>query len=114
RPIFLRATLAVSILIDYLGRTRHTPQTATQIAAGVRASLFYQRHGMNSGVVSRRKFSRSGIKEYVKRKRQAIGCAFREAGLHMDPKRVLISVSTVWNQTLYQLRARVEWVHLNS
>jgi hypothetical protein len=70
------------------------------------------KHGMNSGVPSKRKISRSAIKEYVKRIRGALALAFREAGLHVDPKRVLVSKATMGNEIHYQLRARIEWAHL--
>ncbi len=112
RQIHLPLSLAVRLVLDYLARTRHVPQNASQITAGMRASVFYHRHGMNSGGISRRKISRSAIKEYVKRIRKALDIAFREAGLPLDSKRTLISKETVGNETHYQLLARVEWVHV--
>jgi hypothetical protein len=69
---------------------------------------------MNSGIPSKRKISRSALKEYVKRIRKAFGQSFREIGLDLDPKRVLVSKTTVGNEIHYQLRARIEWVHLGS
>ena len=114
RQIHLPLSLAVRLVLDYLARTRHVPQSGSHTAAGMRASLFYRRHGMNSGEISRRKVSRSAIKEYVKRIRKALDIAFREAGLPLDSRRVLISKETVSNETHYQLRARVEWVHIDT
>lgn len=109
----LPLSLALRQIVNYLAETRHVPQSATQIAAGVHRSAFYTRHGMNSGVRSKRKVSRSAIKEYVKRIRRALGSAFREAGLHLDPKRVLVSKATVGNEIHYQLRATIQWVHIS-
>lgn len=77
-------------------------------------AAFYVKHGMNSGIPSRRKISRSAVKEYVKRIRKAFGLSFRDIGLDLDPKRVLVSKTTVGNEIHYQLRARIEWVHLGS
>jgi hypothetical protein len=108
----LALSLALRQVVNYLAETRHVPQSASQIAAGMRRSAFYTRHGMNSGVHSRRKISRSAIKEYVKRIRQALALAFDEAGLQMNPNRVLVSKATMGNEIHYQLRARIEWVHL--
>jgi hypothetical protein len=90
------------------------PQSATQIAAGMRWSAFYVKHGMNSGIPSRRKISRSAVKEYIKRIRKAFEFSFREIGLNLDSKRVLLSKTTMGNEINYQLRAQIEWVHLDS
>jgi hypothetical protein len=112
--IVLPLSLAVQLLLDYLARTRHVPQSATQIMAGLRTSNFYRRHGANSGTISRRRFVRSAIKEYVKRIRNALDIAFGDAALPLDSKRVLISKDTVGNETHYQLRARIEWMHIDT
>jgi hypothetical protein len=109
----LALSLALRQVVNYLAETRHVPQSASQIAAGMRRSAFYMRHGMNSGVPSRRKISRSAIKEYVKRIRRALALVFEQAGLQMDPNRVLVSKATVGNEVHYQLHARIEWVHLD-
>ena len=108
----LPLSLALRQVLNYLAETRHVPQNASQIAAGMRRSAFYIRHGMNSGMPSRRKISRSAVKEYVKRIRQALALAFCAVGLHLDPNRVLVSKTTLGNEIHYQLRARIEWVHL--
>ena len=107
-------SLALRQVVNYLAETRRIPQSATQIAAGMRRSAFYVKHGMNSGIPSRRKISRSAVKEYVKRIRKAFGLSFRKIGLDLDPKRVLVSKTTMGNEVHYQLRARIEWVHLGS
>jgi len=109
----LNLSLALRLLLDYLGRTRHIPQSATQIAAGLSRTEFYRKHGLNAGTVASRKFSRSVIKEYIKRIRQALSLALRETTVGLDSERVLVSRPTVGNEALYQLRARVEWVHVD-
>jgi|SRR5580700_1443805 hypothetical protein len=114
REIILPLTLALRQVVNYLAETKHIPQSATQIAAGMRRSAFYVKHGMNSGIPSRRKISRSTVKEYIKRIRKAFDFSFREMGLDLDPKRVLVSKTTMGNEIHYQLRARIEWVHLGS
>jgi hypothetical protein len=114
REIILPFTLALRQVVNYLAETRHVPQSATQIAAGMRRSAFYVKHGMNSGIPSRRKISRSAVKEYIKRIRKAFDLSFREIGLNLDSKRVLVSKATMGNEINYQLRARIEWVHLGS
>jgi hypothetical protein len=50
----------------------------------------------------------------MKRLRMALGVAFRESRPDLNPKRVLASRQTMGNEVQYQLRARVEWVHLSN
>jgi hypothetical protein len=114
REIILPLSLALRQIVNYLAETRHIPQSATQIAAGMRRSAFYAKHGMNSGVLSRRKISRSAIKEYIRRIRKAIDLAFREAALDLDSRRVLVSRTTMGNEIHYQLRATIEWSHVGN
>jgi len=111
REAYLPLSLALRQIVNYLAKTKHTPQSATQIAAGMRRSAFYAQHGMNSGVTSKRKISRSAVKEYVQRIRKAFDLAFREIALDLDPKRVLVSKATMGNEINYQLRVKVEWIH---
>ena len=73
-------SLSQKLLLNHLAETRHVPQSATQIVAGIRQSPFYAQHGMNGGVAARRKISRSAIKEYVKRLRLALGAACKVTG----------------------------------
>jgi hypothetical protein len=108
----VRLPLALRLLFDYLARYRHMPQSATQIAAGMRAAVFFQEHGANSGVLSLRKIARSSVKEYVKQIRNfALPRAFRKVHPVWDPKRVLVSEETAGNEILYRLQAMVEWSH---
>jgi hypothetical protein len=112
KEIHLRLCVALRLLIDYLARTRHIPQSASQIIAGLRQSEFHLKHGHLGGVPQRRKISRSLIREYVRRIRKALGIAFLEAGLQIDAKHVLVSQPTTGTEVLYQLKALVEWVHI--
>jgi len=113
REFPLRLSLAQRILFDYLAHSRFS-HSAGQIEIGIRASTFYQKHGAN---VTRpdmnRTISRSGIKTYVRRIRQALAMAFHESGIHADPSKVLVAEPTVSNQVGYALRATCDWIHLD-
>ena len=113
RAIPLPLPLALRLVFDYLARHHHMPQSASQITAGMRVSPFYVRHGLNAGVLSRRKISRSSVKEYVKRIRKAMLVAFRESQTTMNPPRVLVSMNTVGNEAQYRMRAVFEWLHID-
>ena len=110
----VRLSLSVLLLFDYLARNSRLPQSATQIVAGMKADTFYVRHGANvkTGAKQSRRFNRSAVKEYIKRIRRALQTTFLESGLNVDPFEVLVSEPTDSNQTLYRLKATVEWVHL--
>ena len=114
RHIPLKLSLALRILIDYLARHRHVPQSASQIEAGIRSDLFYAKHGSNVKTVSgqSRAICRSAVKVYVQRFRRAIGIAFLDAGLMLDPNLVLVSETTDGNEILYRLKAKVDWCHI--
>jgi hypothetical protein len=108
----LPLSLALRLLLNHLAETRHIPQSAVQIAAGMRRSAFYVRHGANSGIISPRRVGRSSVKEYVKRLRLAFGIAVREARISVDPIRILLSQETMGNEVQYRLHARIQWVHI--
>jgi hypothetical protein len=112
RTVRLPLALATRLMFDYLAQHRHRPQSAYQIASGMRHSEFYQRHAMNSGRILKRKFAPSCIKEYVQRIRKALKDSFEVANLKIHPSRVLVSETTVGNEVQYRLRARVEWRHI--
>ena len=111
----LRLSLALRMLVDYLAKHSHFPQSASQIEAGMRADLFYAKHGTNAMLHNglKRRISRSAIREYVKQLRLALGIAFREADLNLDPRQVVASEKTVANEVRYRLRANAEWFHVN-
>jgi hypothetical protein len=102
--------LALRLLFDYLAIHRRSAQSATQIAAGM-CSQFYEEHGSNSGTPSKRRISRSAVKEYVKRIRKALGIAMQEEGFACRHPELLISHRTVGNEVLYSLHAAVGWIH---
>ena len=106
----LHFSLTLRLLFDYVA-SRRMPLSPTQIADGLRASLFHNQHGMNAGTLSRRRFSRSAIKEYVRRIRGALQLGIEEVGLSLDPSQVLISDGTVSNEVRYRIKAQVEWWH---
>jgi hypothetical protein len=110
----IKLSLSLKILIDYLARHRHVPQNASQIESGIRADLFYIRHGCNAmpdGGRTRR-ICRSAIRVYVERFRGALGAASVEVGQTLDPKSVLASEGTDGNEVLYRLKASVQWYHV--
>jgi CheY-like chemotaxis protein len=105
--------LVLRLLLDYLGRHRHIPLSATQIATGISTERFYTEHGGNSGVISRRKVTRSAIKTYMTRCRAALNDPLERTSLGLSPREVLVSRETMGNEARYQLRADVEWVHID-
>ncbi len=109
----LRLSLALRLLVDYLAKHAHFPQSASQIEAGMRADPFYLKHGTNAILHNglKRRISRSAIKQYVKRLRLALGLAFRDAGLNLNPLHVVVSEPTLMNEVGYRLNATVEWFH---
>ncbi len=111
----LRLPLALRMLVDYLAKHSHVPQSASQIEAGMRADPFYMKHGTNAMLHNglKRRISRTAVKEYVKRLRLALGLAFRGVGLKLDPRQVVVSEPTVMNEVGYRLKATVEWFHLD-
>ncbi len=111
--ILLPMSLSTRLLFNYLSEWRRIPQSATQIAMGIHASPFYARHGLNGGSLLRRRISRTGVKEYIKRIRKALALALASATLSIGSEQVLTSVNTTGNEVLYRLRATVEWVHLD-
>jgi hypothetical protein len=111
REIPLCLSLAPRLLFDYLGRHRHVGQSASQVAAGMRASSFYRNHAKNSGQMSLRKISRSAIKEYVLRTRRAIEAAIGQTSISLAPSKILVSERTDGNEVLYRLRATIQYRH---
>jgi hypothetical protein len=105
--------LATRLVFDYLARTRHLRQTATQIAAGMRLKDFYRDHALNSGEPLVRKICRTAVKEYVKRIREALAVTFQKVTLPLDPMRVLVSEATDGNEVHYHLQASIEWLHVD-
>ncbi len=113
--ILVPLPLALRILFDYLARHTRLPQSASQVAAGIATDAFCQNHGAKAQRHARltRKFSRTGMKEYVKRIRGALARAFAEANLAIDPAAVMRSEQTVANEVGYRLKATFQWLHTN-
>ncbi len=111
----LRLSLTLRMLVDYLAKHSHFPQSASQIEAGMRADPFYMKHGTNALLHNglKRRISRSAIKEYVKRLRLALELGFLQAGLNFDPRQVVVSEPAVTNEVGYRLKATAEWFHIN-
>jgi hypothetical protein len=61
-----------------------------------------------------RKFTRSEIKVYVQRIREALARALKEAGINLDPAEILLGESTVGNEVTYRLKGSIEWIHSRS
>jgi hypothetical protein len=102
------------LVFDYLARHQRLPQSASQIAAGMRLDPFCLRHGANataSRTLSKR-VSRTAVKQQIVRLRAALTSAFREAGMSLDPERVVVSEETAANEVRYFLKAVVEWEHV--
>jgi hypothetical protein len=102
------------LLFDYLARHRRMPQSASQIAAGLSVDPFCQEHGAyaNAQETLSKDVSRTALKQQIMRLRAALRSAFRQAGLGIDPDRVLISEATEGNEVLYRLKIAVEWLHM--
>jgi hypothetical protein len=115
REYHLRLSLALRILFDYLARYSRVPQSARQIELGIRADDFYTRHAENATgrTIITRRIPRSAVKVYVKRLHRAFSLAFRDAGIRIDPGKVLISQKTVGNEVGYQLKASCDWIHVD-
>jgi hypothetical protein len=111
----LRLPLALRILFDYLARHSRVPQSASQIELGIRADDFYRQHAANG--TGRwpvtRSITRSYVRTYAIRLRQALELAFQEANLRVDPRDVLTEPKTVGNEVGYQLRANCDWAHVD-
>ncbi len=101
-------------LVNYWVETKHIPQSAKQIAAGVRRSAFYTKHGMNSGVLSKPKLIRfrdQGVvceDQFLEKRpvKRALQIPF------MDPKSIFVTEATVGIDIHCQLRAKIQWLHV--
>ena len=111
----LRLSLAQRLLFDFLARHSHLAQSARQIELGMRADPFCKFHAKNANgrTVLTRRIPRSSIKEHIRRLHQALGIAFREAGMGIDPRSVLIGQDTVGNEVGYRLKATCSWTHVD-
>jgi hypothetical protein len=115
REYQLRLSLTQRIIFDFLARHSRLAQSARQIEMGIRTDDFYTHHGMNvSGrALLTRRIPRSSIKEHVKRLHRALGWAFQEAGMAINPRGVLIAQDTTGNEVVYRLKATSSVTHLD-
>ena len=115
REFFIRLSLALRLLFDYLARHSRLPQSATQIEAGIRADRFYTQHAASARGRGKttRNIPRSYVRVYIERLRSALKNVFDEAGLSMDVRGVLLSQATVMNEVGYRLKANSEWTHVH-
>lgn len=112
RQSILPLSLAPRLLFDFLARTKHTPQSAVQIAGQMRLHPFYRLHGMNCGTPSTRTICKSCIKEYAKRIRKALSTALDQIALPLRPDLVLVA-DLAGNEARYVLQASISWIHVN-
>jgi hypothetical protein len=104
------------VLADVFGRKRPTPLTAAHIERILASDPFCVRLGANAVLAPRpvHRLTRKTIKVYIRRLRQQIGKALKEAGLAMRPEEVLVSEATdLLNVTAYRLAIPCEFVHLD-
>jgi len=103
------------LLFDFLARHSRVAQSAKQIELGIRADEFYRQHGKNANgrPALVRRIPRSSVREHAKRLNHALALVFREAGLPIDPRIVLVVKETVSNEVGYRLRATSHWTHLD-
>jgi hypothetical protein len=113
RRISLPLSLRLMLIFDYLARHQHLGQCAAQIAVGLSGDPFAKRHGAyaTSKRTVRRRIARTAVKQQIIRLRAALRIAFREAGLNLNPNRVVIAEKTVTNEVRYCLKACVSWEH---
>ncbi|HEY5214950.1 MAG TPA: hypothetical protein VIJ38_18215 [Acidobacteriaceae bacterium] len=110
-PLYLSPTGL--LIFDCLCRHRQISLTARRIAQILASDLFYVHNGANAHG-GRRKLihpDRVSIKVHIQRIREQIAKAAVEAGLALDPSRILISEMTDSNTVVYRLKASVEFRH---
>jgi hypothetical protein len=115
REYQLQLTLAQRLIFEYLAKHSRIAQSARQIELGIRADEFFRDHAKNANgrTTLTRRIPRSSIKEHIRRLHYAIELAFQDAGLCVDPRKVLIVQNTVGNEVLYKLKATCTWTHVD-
>jgi hypothetical protein len=111
----LRLSLAQRLLFDFLARHSRLAQSARQIELGIRADGFCQHHAKNANgrTVLIRRIPRSAVRVHIQRIHRALSFAFQEAGIGIDPRKVLIAQNTAGNETLYRLKSICSWTHID-
>jgi hypothetical protein len=103
-----------SVALDQFVRGK-VPQSSTQWAETMNASVWVSRHGSRSSppLKAKYQFSRTGLKQSIWRLRSAVSAGFRKVGVEIDPKRIIEStpcgreVKYRWNPEIF-----VVWEHL--
>jgi hypothetical protein len=112
----LRLSPTGLVLADVFGRKRPMSLTAAHIERIFVSDPFCVRLGANATSAPRTtlRLTRKTIKTYIRRLRQQIGKALKEAGLAIRSEEVLVSESTdLMNVTAYRLAIPCEFVHLS-
>jgi hypothetical protein len=114
RKIAVPLSVRLLLLFDYLARHRHFGQNAAQVAAGLTVDPFTLQHGAHAVAksTSKRRISRTAIKQQIMRLRNGIRRALGNAGLTLDVRKILMSETTASNEVCYRLRISAEWEHL--
>jgi len=113
QEVWIPLSLTSRLVVDFLGRFAHFPQSARQISAAMQNLDFYRDHGHNAGarVGLNRRVHRASVRVHVQRIRQALRRACHEVNLDIDPGSVLRSHTTTGNEVAYQLKAVIELSH---
>jgi hypothetical protein len=111
----LRLTLTQRLIFDYLARHSRLAQSACQIELGIRADDFCRFHAENAngGTALTRRVPRSAVRVHIHRIHLALSLAFHEAGMRIDPGKVLLVQDTAGNEVTYRLRATCNWTHID-
>lgn len=111
----LRLSAALLVFVDFLAHHTRIAQSAKQIELGIRADDFYRKHARNANgrFAIAKRIPRSAVREYVKRLHRALTGVFQEAGLLIDPDKVLVVERTVSNEVGYRFRATFLWTHID-
>jgi hypothetical protein len=114
-PVSLGLSHVSLLLMDCLCRYR-MPLTAVRIEQIMSTEPFYVEYAENrigcGHVIARP--DRHTVRVYVPRIWKQMKRVFRELGLNIDPRRILVAEMTDTNIARYQLRATFEVVHVDS
>lgn len=115
RAFLVTLSTRLMLLFDYLCRWRYTPQSLSQIAAGLSADGFAREHGAHANAQEflSKALSRTAVKQQLLRLRDALEVAFQKAGLTIDPDRVLLAEATEGNEVAYRLKISVDYQHVS-
>ena len=114
KPVSLGLTHMSQVLVDCFCRY-HMPLSALRIEEIMNTDPFYINYATNrighNQVVSRP--DRNSTRVYIGRIHKRMETVFRRLGLRLDPEQILTSETADSNVCIYQLRASVEFVHID-